>query len=225
MEDRLVLRIAGVFSLLSVAVLIAAIVLGISLGRDPGPIDFSRSVVLQQLYLAGNEVVLLSLLALIAPVLALPAGIGWHNLLRHLGSHVTLGVVLWYAGMVLIIWQDAVEYTLVKYLPQAYVPNAELPLSTGLVAAGSILTKVIETVTMVGDLISFGGLLLIGIATWQMGARWRILGALGIAAAVLVAGSFAGTSLAPLRLPGFLLFAAWIAAMGVAMVRWKPADE
>ena len=221
MGDRLALRIAGVFSLLSVAVLLAAIVLGISAGRAPGPIDFSQSVVLQQLYRAREEVVLISLLALIAPVLALPAGVGWHLLLRHLGGHVTLGVVLWYFGTLLVIWQDAAEYTLVRYLPAAYVPNAELPLSTGLIAAGSILGKLIETITMVGDLISFGGVILVAAAVWQMGGRWRILSGLGVLSAVMVMASFLGTSLEPIRLPGLILFMAWMAGMGAAMLRAK----
>src|SRR5690606_26470440 len=219
MGDRLTLRIAGVFSLLSVAVLLAAIVLGISAGRAPGPIDFSQSVVLQQLYRAHDDVVMLSLLALIAPVLALPAGVGWHLLLRHLGGHVTLGAVLWYFGMLLVIWQDAVEYTLVRYLPAAYVPNADLPLSTGLVAAGAILGKLIGTVTVVGDAISFGGILLVALATWQLGGRWRFLAGAGAISALMIVGSFIGTSLEPLRLPGFVLFMVWMAGMGIAMLR------
>ena len=224
MGDRLALRIAGVFSLLSVAVLVATIVLGISAGRTPGPIDFSQSVVLQQLYRTREEVILLSLLALIAPVLALPAGIGWHLLLRQLGGHVTLGVALWYFGMLLVIWQDAAEYTLVRYLPAAYVPNAELPLSTGLVAAGSVLGKLIETATMVGDLVSFGGVILVAAGVWQMGGRWRILGGLGAFSAVLIMTSFFGTSLEPVRLPGLILFMAWMAGMGAAMLRTKPVQ-
>src|SRR5690606_29256712 len=168
-----------------------------------------------------EEVVLISLLALIAPVLALPAGVGWHLLLRHLGGHVTLGVVLWYFGTLLVIWQDAAEYTLVRYLPAAYVPNAELPLSTGLIAAGSIIGKLIETITMVGDLISFGGVILVAAAVWQMGGRWRILSGLGALSAVMVMASFFGTSLEPIRLPGLILFMAWMAGMGAAMLRAK----
>ena len=224
MADRLVLRIAGVLSLLAVAAIVAAIVIRIGLGRDFGPEDFSQSVILQQLYLAGPAVVQAALLALIGPLLLLAAGLGWHRMLRDQGSHVTLGAILWYVGMVFLILQGAVEYSLMSFLPQAYVPAAELPLSTGLIAAGGTMSVAARTLAAIGDAVSFAGILLLGVALWQTGGRWRILGAGGMGAVLLIWLGLASGELVFLRPVGQGIFLLWVAAMGVAMLRWKPAE-
>jgi hypothetical protein len=223
MGDRLVLRIAGALSLLAVAAIVAAIVVRIGLGRNFGPEDFSQSVILQQLYLAGPAAVQAALLALIGLLLLLAAGLGWHQMLRVQGSHVTLGAILWYIGMVFLILQGAVEYSLTSFLPQAYVPAAELPLSTGLVAAGGAMSVIARTLSAIGDAVSFAGVLLLGAALWQMGGRWRILGAGGMGAALLGWLGLASGEMVPLRPVGQGVFLLWVAAMGVAMLRWKPA--
>jgi hypothetical protein len=203
MADRLVLRIAGVLSLLAVAAIVAAIVIRIGLGRDFGPEDFSQSVILQQLYLAGPAAVQAVLLALIGLLLLLAAGLGWHQMLRAQGT---------------------IEYSLMSFLPQAYVPAAELPLSTGLVAAGGALSAVARSLAAIGDAVSFAGIFLLGVALWQMGGRWRLLGVGGMGAALLVWLGLASGEMVPLRPVGQGIFLFWVAAMGVAMLRWKPAE-
>jgi hypothetical protein len=223
MGDNSVLKIAGVASLLSVASIAAAIVIGIgSGGGGPVAIDFGDPSVLRSMEAGGQVPVLLSLLALIGPSVSLPAGLGWHRLLAHKGSYVLVGVVLWYLGMIFVIWQDAAELTLIAHLPGAYAA-ADGAQAEALLAAGGLMGHAIETFIVLGDVISFFGLLLVNLAMWTLGGKWRILAAIGAASCVLIAGGVALPVLAPARLPGFVLFVSWMTAMGIAMLRTRPA--
>jgi len=60
-------------------------------------------------------------LALISPVLALPAGAGWYLLAEDRRPLAALGILLWYLGMVFVIAQDALQVAVVTTLPSAYV--------------------------------------------------------------------------------------------------------
>lgn len=219
MGDRSVLRIAGLFSLLSVASIVAAIVIGVSLGGGgPVAIDFGDPTVLRDIASAGQVPVLLSFLALVGPTLGLPAGLGWYRLLGHKGGYVLMGVVLWYLGMVFVIWQDAMELVLVAELPKAYTA-ADGAQAEALLAAGRLLGAAVETFIVLGDVVSFFGMVLVNVAMWTLGGRWRILAAAGAAACVLITAGVAFPALAPVRLPGFVLFVTWMAATGIAMLR------
>jgi hypothetical protein len=221
--DGSILRIAGLFSLLSVASIMAAIVIGVSTGGGgPVAIDFGDPEVLQAMAASGRVPVLLSFLALAGPTLGLPAGLGWLRLVGHKGGYVLAGVVLWYLGMVFVIWQDAMELVLVAELPQAYAA-ADGAQAEALLAAGRLLGAAVETFIVLGDVVSFFGMLLVNVAMWALGGRWRILATAGAAACVLITAGVAFPALAPARLPGFVLFVAWMAATGLVMLRGTSA--
>lgn len=126
MRDTSLTRLSGIFSLLSAASIIGAIILGMALGgRGPAAMDFGDPALLASLQGAGAKAVLLEILALVGPALALGAGLGWWPALRDRGSYVALGVLLWYLGMIFVIWQDAAELALVLHLP----PITPLPMA------------------------------------------------------------------------------------------------
>lgn len=222
MADRSMLQLGGISALLSVAVIAATIGVGIVVGGGgPVAIDFGDPAVLNALRGGGQGPVILSLLALVAPALSLGAGVGWHWWLKERGGYVKTGVALWYFGMVFVLFQDALELSLVAHLPAAYA-EAQGAQAEALLAAGGLLGKAIETFMVLGDLISFAGLLLVNAAIWSLGGKWRILAAIGFASCVLIALGITMPGLTPARLPGFILFTVWMTWSGIAMLRWRP---
>lgn len=223
MADTSILRIAGIGALLSLACIVATIAIGISSGSGgPVALDFGDPASLERMRAGGAIPPLLSLLALIGPSLGLLMGVGWWKLLGHRGGYVLAGVVLWYLGMVFVIWQDALEYVLVANLPEDYAASSGAR-AEALLATGALLGKSIEVFTLVGDTINFAGLLLVDWALWRSGGKWRILAVIGALSSVLIAIGLYVPSLAIVRLPGFMLFTAWFASMGIAMLRGRAA--
>jgi len=184
--------------------------------------DFGDPVLLASLQGAGTRGVLLEVLALVGPTLALGAGLGWWPVLRDRGSYVALGVLLWYLGMIFVIWQDAAELALVLHLPHHYAA-ADGARAEALLAIGSISGEVIHVMRLLGDLVSFFGLLLVSLAMLGKPGRWKLLGGIGIASAVSIIIGLLYPPLLILRLIGFILFMVWMIAMGIAMLRWRPA--
>jgi len=221
MGDTSLTKLSGIFSLLSAACIIGAIAIGIaSGGQGPQAMDFGDPALLARLHADKNAILLVSL-ALIGPALGLGAGLGWYALLRGQRAYALLGILLWYLGMIFIVWQDALELVLVTHLPARYAA-ADATGQAALLAAGGLLGDAIALFTLLGDLISFFGLLLVGVALWEKAGRWRWLGAVGILSAVAISLGLVVPALAPLRLLGFILFMVWMIAMGIAMLRWRP---
>jgi hypothetical protein len=213
------LRIAGTFSLLSAGALIGAAVLGIAMGGEgPAPIDFGDREVLARLASAGPTGVLLETLALLAPVLALGAGIGWLRLAGQESGLARVGVLLWYVGMIFVVAQDAAELGLVRILPGA-VAHAGPAEEVALLAIGSVAGEIVRVFIVLGDLLSFGALGLVAAALVQRTGQVRWFGWLGLVCALFVILGLLVPILLPLRLLGFLLFVIWLAGLGLAMLR------
>ncbi len=100
---------------------------------------------------------------------------------------------------------------------------AEGAQAEALLATGRLIGGLIETFIVLGDAIGFFGLLLVNLALWGLGGKWRILAAAGAAACADRRRQWPRPRWLPARLPGFILFVAWMAAMGVAMLRARPA--
>lgn len=224
MGDGSLTRLAGIFSLLSAACLIGAMALGISLGgKGPGPIDFGDPQVLAQLRTGGKASLVLELLALIAPTLSLGAGLGWYPLLRDKGGYVAIGILLWYVGMIFVIWQDAMEFALAAWLPDLHA-GVEGTRAEALLAIGAMGGRTIEIFMLLGDLLSFCGILIVCTALLRGTGSMRLIGACGAASAILICAGLLFPPLSLARLVGFLLFLIWMIAMGVLMLRWQPGS-
>ncbi len=224
MGDRSLTRLAGIFSLLSAACLIGAMALGISQGgKGPGPIDFGDPHVLADLRAGGKASFILELLALIAPTLSLGAGLGWYPLLRDKGGYVAIGILLWYVGMIFVIWQDAMEFTLATSLPELHA-QAEDARAEALLAIGALGGRTIEIFLLLGDVLSFFGILIVCTALLRGTGSMRLIGVCGTASAVLICAGLLFPPLGLARLIGFLLFLIWMIAMGVVMLRWRVVE-
>lgn len=225
MAEPAVLRLAGTCALLSMACVVATIAIAISAGPGGAPVlEFGDAEAVRALAAAGAVPPLLSLLALISPTISLPAGIGWYRWLAPKGGLLLPGVVLWYLGMVFVIWQDALEYVLVANLPTAFVAAGGAE-AAALLAAGDLLGRSITVFTILGDLVSFFGIVLVNISVWRLGGRWRLAAAAGMAGGVLICAGLLVPALAAVRLPGFLLFVAWMTITGIAMLRHHGAAQ
>jgi len=214
-----VLTIAGVFSLLSAAVLIATIALGITMGGGgPMTIDFGDPATLALIGAGGQIGHLLTTMALVAPALALGAGIGWLDLGGRERGEVRAGVLLWYIGTLFIVTQDALELAAVETLPAAY-QAATAEARSAVLALGAFATSAIRILTLLGSVVGDLGMLLIAAGLLARNDRLRIFGWVGIGA---VLGRTAGLlipALAPLRLLGFALLLVWLVGLGIAMLR------
>jgi hypothetical protein len=221
MDDRSLAKIAGCFSILSALCILVAIPIGISLNTGgPSAIDFGNPETLDRLRAAMPGMLLVEVLALAGPTLALAAGLGWHQMLRRDGSYVTLGVLLWYVGMLFVVLQDAIEFSLVEFLPAAHA-SAEAALKPGLLAAGAVLGRVIEVLTLLGDCVSGFGLALVNIALLRRTGSWRLLGGAGLLSTALTTAGLLLPQLGIARLLGFVIFMAWLITMGIVMLRWR----
>jgi len=219
-----------VFSFASPACAFASIPLAISIGVGPAPIDFGDGDTLLRLAALSPKPFWVALLSVLGPTLALPVGVGWYQVLRQHGSYVTTGVLLWYVGMVLIVVQDSIEVALVDYLPSAYAA-ADAAARPSLLALGAFTGKSDALLALIGDLVSFFGLVLVNVALLQVRGRSRFVGVVGLMSTAVIVTGLIGPFLSPqvgslafLRGPGFTLFMLWNMSMGVMLWRWKPAE-
>lgn len=90
-------------------------------------------------------------------------------------------------------------------------------------AIGSISGEIIHIMMILGDIVSFFGLLLVSLAMLGKAGLWKLLGGIGIASAVTIIVGLLYPPLLILRLIGFILFMVWMIAVGIAMLRWRPA--
>lgn len=214
-----IIRIAGVFSLLSAAVLIATIAIGISVGGGgPVALDFGDSETLRGLAASGPTGNLLEVLALVAPTLALGGAIGWLDLAGKDRGEARVGVLLWYLGMIFVVAQDAVEVAAFETLPHAWLA-AGPATGDSILALGSLTGRVIDIWGRLGDLVSGVGIALVAVAMLGRGDRLRHFAWVGFGAVLGQNLGFWIPALAPLRLLGFLLMLVWIVGLGVVMLR------
>lgn len=161
----IVIRIAAVSSWLSaLSVLLGMpIAAGLRGVGGPGPIDFGSGEVLTQLSMAAPRTIWVDTLALIGPVLALPAGAGWFLILGHQRPLAALGTLLWYLAVVFVIAQDAFQLALVTTLPPAYA-TASAAIKPAIEAFGGSFAYVITVVAMVGHYLNTTAILILAVA-------------------------------------------------------------
>ena len=227
MNDASTLRMAAVFSFLSPLSIVLVIPLAgavAAVGGGPGPIDFGDGATLERLAALGAAPARVDLLALLGPALALPVGFGWYLLLRRTSRLATLGILLWYLGMIFIVTQDALQLAFVTRLPAAYAA-ADVVARPAIVAVGASLAAAIEVLASVGRLGDFG-FLLVALAILRCASTPKWIGAVG----VLSSGLSLGAGILSLALPqvtwlglgvpiGIVLLLVCIAALGVVMLR------
>lgn len=225
MDDRSLTSICGCFSILSALCILVAIPIGISLNTGgPTAIDFGDPETLSRLQGAMPGMLLVEALALAGPTLALGAGLGWYCVLKRDGSYAVLGVLLWYVGMLFVVLQDAIEFSLVEFLPAAY-SSAETALKPGLLVTGATFGRVIEVLTLLGDCVSAFGLALVNIALLRRTGSWRLLGGAGLLSSILTTAGLVFPQWGGGRLLGFVMFMGWMITMGIVMLRWRPAGR
>src|SRR5262245_66628900 len=117
--DATVTKICGSGLLLSGVLGILSAPIAINVGY-PVVVDFGDGETLLR-FAAAPAPLLFGLLQLFLPTLALASPLGFWYVLRSAGSIVLLGVVLNLVGLVFTTIQDAIELTLLLYLPPAYV--------------------------------------------------------------------------------------------------------
>lgn len=227
MNDATTLRIAAVFAFLSPLAIFAAIPFAAGLGGagGPGPIDFGNGAVLARLAELGVAPARVDLFALLGPILALPATIGWYVLLRAQGRLALLGVVLWYFGMVFIIAQDAVQLALVSTLPASYAA-ADTAARVAIEVLGTGLARSIEVLAFSGHLPNGFGIILLSLLMWRCATIPRWLAGIGLVAGTIALGSavlafsFPAVPMLGIGVPiGIFLMLGWGIGLGVVMLR------
>jgi hypothetical protein len=227
MNDAATLRIAAVFAFLAPLAIFAGIPSAAGLGGvgGPGPIDFGDGALLARLAELGAAPARVDLFALLGPIFALPATMGWYVLLRTEGRLAQLGVVLWYVGMLFVIMQDALQLALVSTLPAAYAAG-DISTRAAIEAVGGGLGYAIKVLAFSGHLPeSFGSILLL-LLMWRCAAIPKWLTSFGLAGATLafVSGvlGFALPEVPALGIGvpiGIFMILFWGVGLGVVMLR------
>jgi hypothetical protein len=231
-NESAVLKIAGAFSLLSALAMLTAIPIAAGLQGfgGPGPINFGSGMVLSQLAATAPRPAWVDTLALLGPVLGLPAGAGWYLISRQ-HTLATLGILLWYLGMVFTIMQDAVQIALVVTFPAAYVA-ADPVIQPALEIVGSSASSLIVIVSRVGA-IGWLGCLFVSLSMVKIPRIPKWMSYLGIAASAVALVSVYGQALFPkvalfgIGVPvGIMTFiVVWVPAIGIVMLNWKNDDS
>jgi hypothetical protein len=226
LSDTTVTRICGTCLLLSGLLGLAAPPIAIGLGL-PVFVDFGDGETLSRFAALAPAPFLFALWQVSMPTLAMASSLGFYYLLQESGSAVVLGVVLNSLGLVFTTIQDGIEVTLTHYLPAAYVAaaSAERPAPLALGDVGATAMGVFGRLGSV----AFLGMMLINLAMWWRGGRWKLLGALGIGADVVILGAvilsalFSQLSIMGIGFPiGFIALRVWMILAAVAMWRWTP---
>jgi hypothetical protein len=225
MHQHLVLEISAICSFLSPALVFTLIPIGIRLGRPgPIPIAFGDAEELGKLQATMPGVLWLEALALAAPILSLGIGFGWYALLGAATPYAAMGVVLWYLGMIFVIINDTLELGLVATLPREYARAADA-VKPALLGFGTVVGNCIELFSLVGGVVSFGGIALVAASMLHAPGVPLWLGTLGMVASVIIlvsrTGTFIGGSGGPLGklgLLGFVAFMVWVVTTGFFML-------
>jgi hypothetical protein len=229
MNDAPLLRIAAVFAFLSPLTIFAGIPFAVTLAGagGPAPIDFGDGAVLARLAVLGSAPARVDSFALLGPIFALPATMGWYVLLRPTGRLAALGVALWYVGMVFIIAQDALQLALVSTLPAAY-SAADIVTRVAIEAFGGGLAYAIEVLAFSGHLPNGFGIIVLSLLMFRCTAIPKWLAGLGLVSAVIALGSgvlaFAipEVPLLGIGMPiGIFMVLFW--GMGLGVVMWREA--
>jgi hypothetical protein len=190
-------------------------------------VDFGDGETLSRFAAAAPAPFLFGLLQVSLPTLALVSPLGFHYLLRNAGSTVLLGVVLNSLGLVFTTIQDGIEITLLYYLPRAYVA-ADEAVRPALLALGDFGGTAMGVFGRLGG-VAFVGMVLINLAMWTYGGRWKFVAGLGIAAGavILTAATLPAVSrelsFLEIGFPiGFIALRIWMIAAALIMIRWAP---
>ena len=222
MTETTVTKLCGFFTLLSAVLGLAGAPISMSIGY-PIFADFGDAETLVAMAASWPAPFLFGLLQIALPTLALAGALGYYYLLRDGGPLVVLGVVLLCSGLVFTIAQDGVEVALVDALPRAYA--AATTERAALLAAGDVGTSAIGVFGRLG-MVGLIGTLLLALSMWRL-RRWRwIAGLYFVVFALTMVANTLATMVPQLGITfalGYTLLRVYMLAVGVVMVRWKPA--
>jgi hypothetical protein len=198
-------------------------------GIRPGaPLDFSDGA---QLLAAGDTTsgVLGLTLATISPSLGLPLGLGLYVVLRNARGYALVGTMLLYVGMTLALVHEVLRIVLFWRLPRLYQGTTEAA-RPAVLALGDVVVHVQDLLSLMSFVLMFGGgFTLLGVGIIRTGALPRSLGwillllgaGVGLVAYPLQYFRVAGASLVVFA--AMIIFFLWLIAMGVVLLRWRPA--
>jgi hypothetical protein len=225
MNDSVVAKICGAFLGLSAVLGLAAGPIAGMIGY-PLVVDFADAATLSSFAAAWPAPFLFCLLQLSLPTLALASGLGFYHVVGIARPILVLGVLLWSLGLVLTTAQDAIEVSLAYYLPNAYA-QADETTRAALLAIGGVGGTAMNVFGRLG-IVAYAGLLLINLAIWRRGGRWKLVAAAGITSVVVIGCAAMLAPLSPrlgflvIGFPiGFILLRIWMIVMAVTMLRWR----
>lgn len=218
-------QLSAVFSILSPLVILILIPLGLSAGGGPAPVNFGNPEELARLLRSMPKTMWIETLALAAPTLALGAGYGWWVMLKPAGSYVGWAVLLWYLGMIFIIFNDALELAFAAQFPSAYATAPESS-KHALLVLGASMSSAIDACAVLGGIVSFFGAIFITLAMMHFPGLPPWLGWLGLIAVLTLLFTRAlsvpfkrARALGLFTLVGFVLYMVWMIITGIFM--WK----
>jgi hypothetical protein len=229
-NKTLALRLTAVVSLISTLVMLAGVPIAAGLHGlgGPGPIDFGNSEVLARLAQATSRTIWVDALALLGPALALVAGTGVFLLIERDRPLAWIGTLLWYAGMLFVVTQDALQLALVTKLPAAYMA-AEPLIRPAIEAFGASLAYAIRVLAGVGQLSGLGFMIqCVALLRLPRVPRWIPI--LGLVANGLAIFSTSASLVLPspgilaLGVPIGLLTLIFVCNPALALVMWRWKD-
>lgn len=167
-------------------------------------------------------------LFILAPMLAIFAGLGFHQALREAGDLVSVAVVMFVIGLLFSISRSFIDLAVVYGLATGYVaadPGSATRAALEIMAGTfGILGTLVD---LVGEALAAGiGVLLFSLAILRTAVAPKWIGYLGLAVALLLGWlPLLGPVLPIFKLVGligFFAFVVWLVSMGVVLLRQKP---
>jgi hypothetical protein len=233
MKDTLMVRVSGVFVLLSIGAEIAAIAVSASHGLSPAAANTMNWGVGEQLvFFQAPWMSILFSLAILAPCLSMLAWLAMYSVLAPGGPAALCGVIVTSFGFLFGMIAEMIRFSVAMTLPARYLAAGDLA-KPAVLALGAFLSRLFLILSQTSFVLVFAvGMPVVALSILRSGTLSRWFGWILLVPSVLV-GYVGG----PLMMLGYFsiggpflglglnIFFLWFVILGIVLLRWQPTRD
>jgi hypothetical protein len=230
MRDTLLVRVSGVFVLLSMGAEIAAIAVSASHGLSPATANTMNWGVGEQLvFFQAPWMRILFPVAILAPCLSMLAWLAMYSVLAPGGPAAFCGVTVTSLGFLLGMIAEMIRFSVAMTLPTRYLAAGDVA-KPAVLALGAFLSQLFLTFSQTSLVLIYAvGMPLVAFSILRGGTLSRWLGWV-----LLIPSGLVGYVGGPLLMLGYFssggpfvglglnIFFVWFVVLGFVLLRWKP---